>query len=88
MVVKAVVSCPPCCPPVELRRTQIKHEYEYKYKYNTMSAPKNKILDDLDAREYTGKLADQGTASPKSSGLVEERRDLGGSSSVSSGETE
>ena len=41
-----------------------------------------------DSRKDTGKLADQGAASPESTGLVEKRRDLGGGTSVSGRETE
>jgi hypothetical protein len=39
-------------------------------------------------REHPSKLADQSTASPQSSGLVEERRDLSGGAAVPGRETE
>jgi hypothetical protein len=39
-------------------------------------------------RKHPSKLADQSTASPQSSGLVEERRDLGGGTAVPGRETE
>jgi hypothetical protein len=39
-------------------------------------------------REHPSKLADQSTASPQSSGLVEERRDLSGGTAVPGRETE
>jgi hypothetical protein len=39
-------------------------------------------------RKHPSKLADQRSASPQSSGLVEERRDLGGGTAVPGRETE
>ena len=83
-VVNAVVSCPPCCPAVELQRRR-----------STRSSSVPRLTRGWkqsgglgDSREHSSKLSDQSSGCPESTGLVEKGGYLGRGTTVSSGETE
>jgi hypothetical protein len=86
-VVKAVVSCPPCCPAVEL--FQMGSLASGQHPLHCLAASTHDELSGIpNSREETTELSDQSTGSPETASGVEEGGDLSGSSAVSGGETE